>query len=277
MDWELQRRVALRVSEKAWTAGVEEVAKRISKIEAEYLLEKTRLNEELYLDDQTAKVTRRPRPPGRPVALPTLLQALRDDLDDLAAGNLLPRGCYEFRVLDRMLSKYDKQPDRIEMDVVKVLGLVQKQISEGTLPAGEPALLGLCTSLDAVKHDIYAKYPDIREARAQRMAEAVRGADPGEIEGAKEALEVLPELVEEELAEEIIEDLEEVVEASENGQTPDSDAVMRSGNRLGKIWLILSKAVAGSGIGAAAVIAVNEALPILQGLWQLMARLLGIG
>lgn len=82
-------------------------------------------------------------------------------------------------------------------------------------------------------------------------------------------------VVEDDFAEEIIEDLEEVVEPRSG--PPDTDATSRSGNRLAKIWLVLKKTVAGTGIAAGAVVAIDQALPVLQALWQIMSRLLGIG
>jgi hypothetical protein len=274
LPWELQRRVALGVSDEVWEQGVGAVAEEIRKIEAEYLAEQSSLAEDVFYNDETARIARRVVPQAQPKTMANMLAALRDDLEDASSGNLLSKTAYDYRTLDRMMTKYHRNPERVEMDVVKISGSLRRQIDAGDLPDA-PEVEGLCTTLVEIGLEIRAQHPEIDEARLKRGAKAVQESSAAERKEILAGLDAIRATVEEDFAEEIIEDLEDVVEAKDG--PPDEDATSRSGNRLAKIWLVLKKAVAGTGISAGAVVAINEALPVLQTLWQIMAKLLGIG
>jgi hypothetical protein len=273
LDWGLQRRIAL-IPNDVWENGVAAVAEAIREIEAEYLAEQTALAEDVFYNDETARIARRVVPQAQPKTIANMLAALRDDLEDASSGNLLSKTAYDYRTLDRMMTKYHRNPERVEMDVVKISGSLRRQIDAGDLPDA-PEVEGLCTTLVEIGLEIRAQHPEIDEARLKRGAKAVQESSAAEREEMLAGLDAIRATVEEDFAEEIIEDLEDVVEAKDG--PPDEDATSRSGNRLAKIWLVLKKAVAGTGISAGAVVAINEALPVLQTLWQIMAKLLGIG
>jgi hypothetical protein len=273
LDWELQKRVAL-IPNDVWEQGNGAVAEAIREIEAEYLAEQSSLAEDVFYNDETARIARRVVPQAQPKTMANMLAALRDDLEDASSGNLLSKTAYDYRTLDRMMTKYHRNPERVEMDVVKISGSLRRQIDAGDLPDA-PEVEGLCTTLVEIGLEIRAQHPEIDEARLKRGAKAVQESSAAERKEILAGLDAIRATVEEDFAEEIIEDLEDVVEAKDG--PPDEDATSRSGNRLAKIWLVLKKAVAGTGISAGAVVAINEALPVLQALWQIMAKLLGIG
>lgn len=171
LDLELQLRIA-SIGDEIWGTDFPTLETEIKRIQAERLLEQTTLAEDVYYNDETARVARTIIPQARPKAMATILAALRDDLEDASSGNLLSKTSYDYRTLDRMMTKYHLNPERVEMDVVKISASLRRQIDAGDLPDA-PEVEGLCSTLVEIGLEIRAQHPEIDEARTKRGAKAV--------------------------------------------------------------------------------------------------------
>ena len=270
IDWQFARKVA-KIDEVHWEDGAEAVGLEINRLQAEHLAQQTALAEDVFYNEATARVSRNLIPMQHPKTMATLLGALRDALEDASQGNGLTERAFEYRKLDRMMTKYAHNPERVEMDVVQVWGSLQRQMDDNHLP-DTPELMGLCDVLDETRREIHALHPTIKDARARRMLEGVRGASEDEKVQMRDGVASIHAVVEAEFADEIVEDLEDIIDGA-----GDTDAAARAGNRLAKTWLVLKAAVAGTGVSAGAIVAIDQALPVLQNLWQILSKLLGIG
>jgi hypothetical protein len=211
LDWDLQRAVAL-IDDTVWIAGPEAVAERIRDIEktfveerraanqAEFLVAKLPLAERVEFDFETARFRVVPIPVAKPDLLGTTLAQVADALDDALANpsNGLTERSRETQVLRRMLDRYGNDPQRIEMDLVSVVGSITRQVASDELPASEE-ILALHDACDQAARGVRATHPEVSENR-RILSEQARRELPDEAKAQlREALPVLEAISDEAL------------------------------------------------------------------------------
>jgi hypothetical protein len=286
LDWDLQRAVAL-IEDAVWQAGPEAVAERIHEIEAGFLIEKLPQSERVEFDFETARFRVVPIPVAKPDLLGATLAQVADALDDALANpsNGLGERSRETRVLRRMLERYGNDPQRIEMDLVSVVGSITRQIAADEMPASAE-ILALHEACDQSARGVRATHPEVAENRRILSDQAWRELPDEAKAQLREALPVLEAISDEHLAEEWRADIPALINdavgpVKKNApMLPGADAATRVGSRAAKmsIWLTrqevreaVDKLLASTGFKVLGIIAtVRAVVEIIIALLMLM-------
>ncbi|MEO1788961.1 MAG: hypothetical protein AAFR34_04595 [Pseudomonadota bacterium] len=187
LDWELQRAVAL-IDHEVWEAGPERVAERIREIEADFTYRAAKINETLVLDETSLVFSAKPVASSNAGRLARHLSRVSDALDDIIAlggNNGLTENTSEYRMIRRLVEKYEDDPERIAFDLTDVNGIIRRQIKSGEYPDNEPirilqAANTACISticdmepdVAAELDRVYPREPEVLEEEGQNVIEA---------------------------------------------------------------------------------------------------------
>ncbi|MCF2872492.1 hypothetical protein L0664_15560 [Octadecabacter sp. G9-8] len=258
--------------------GIAAVAERIETLSAALIIDETGLIEELYYNVEQGHIARKIPPAANQNSISLTLTAVEDDLNEAVRGNYLSENTYVVRVLRRTIEIHAKNPERVEMDLVKVSKNLRGQIDKGDLPDA-PELEGLHDTCVTGALDIRALHPNIAEARAQRGLQAIREASTEEKASIAESFETIRAISEVTLADDVIDDLKELTDGDAVPMSGDveltTDAIIRSSSRTAKMWLIAKKVAAGTPGAAATIVVFDQAIPVLQKVWPILMKLLG--
>lgn len=175
LDWNLQRQIAL-IPHLEWLKGPENISQLIDDLVARHLAARLPLSETIAFNEDTNRFHAIPAPIANPPLLGASLTQVADALEDVLAdpSNGLHDRSREVRVLQRTLTKYGNDPQRIEMDFTSLHAGLTRQIVVGELPPSEE-LLGLQHALEEGAQAIRATHPDVADNRriveAQKIAE----------------------------------------------------------------------------------------------------------
>jgi len=164
MPWDLQEKVAL-IDQEVWEKGTQAVAEEIAKIEASFIAGTVK---ESIIETPLGKLTLVPQPFKETRHFGQLMDTLRDTLEFATADfrNGLSRECYQALMIERMLTRYANDPQRVEMDCERVKVSLMQDMAEDTIPTS------------AANRDLVQTLGDvagsIRESDAEIAANRVR-------------------------------------------------------------------------------------------------------
>jgi hypothetical protein len=215
-------------------------------MEAAFLIGKLPLAERVEFDFEAARFRVVPIPATKPGLLGATLAQVADALDDALANpsNGLTERSREARVLRRMLERYGNDPQRIEMDLVSVVGSITRQITTDDLPASAE-ILALSDACDQAARGVRATHPEVAENRRILSGQAWRELPDEDKAQLRDALPVLEAISDADLAEEWRADIPALINDA-IGPVPDTaprlpgaDTATRVGSRVAKmsIWL----------------------------------------
>jgi len=211
INWELTARIA-QISNDVWQKGSRAVAAEIAKIKATLLKDSLPQAETVEIDPNTGLFIATPISVQNAPLLGALLSRVTDSLDDALQGNnALNDRSREVKVLERTLSRYSNDPQRIEMDFTSISVGLRRQMNEtGDLPQSEDNRALLEALEDAVK-GIRASHPDVAENRITLAQQAMKELPEGKVDLLKDAKPVLIAMSHGRMAEGFSEDIPELI------------------------------------------------------------------
>lgn len=211
IDWKLQQEVAL-ISDEVWDQGPSAVALAIEEIKAQKLQDRLPQAETIDIDPETGLFTATPVPVQNTPLMGTFLSRVADSLGDALQGNnALNDRSREVKVLERTLSRYSNDPQRIEMDFTSIAVGLRRQLNDTRdLPQSEDNLALLEAVEDAVK-GIRAAHPDVAENRITLAQQAMKELPPDQIDLLEDAKPVLIAMSQGRLAEGFSDDIPELI------------------------------------------------------------------
>ncbi|MGB0507958.1 MAG: hypothetical protein ACPGGK_17360 [Pikeienuella sp.] len=248
-DWRIQREVAL-IDDSVWTAGPKAVAEEITRIQASFLAQTAPQAETIELNPETNRFRAVPIPTNNPKLLAATLSQVSDALDDTLSlpSNGLTERSRETRVIQRVVSRYGNDPQRVEMDFTSVASGLRRQIHETEdLPPTEDNLALLGAVEDAVLA-IRETHPEVAENRATLAKAKLKELSEEDKQALADAAPTLIEISEGALAEDFINDIPAMTGATDDwrpipatdGVTRQADGVgsatARTASRTAKIW-----------------------------------------
>ncbi len=207
LDWDLQYAVADLPSED-WDQGPDWIADKISEIEANFLGRRLPLAETISYSSDTGRLLAIPQPVAKPDLLGATLSQIADTLDDVIASpsNGMNERSREYIVLNRTITKYGNDPQRVEMDLTSVYGGIARQIVSDELPASEENL-ALQKALQEGAQGIRATHPEIAKNREILAGQALAELSDSDKETLAAAHPMLEEISEGQLREDWQEDI----------------------------------------------------------------------
>lgn len=234
----------IKIDDAVWKAGAEAVAAEIGRIQAEFLTDQNPLAETIQLNPETNRFYATPIPVQNPPLIGALLSRVQDSVADATLGNNgLNDQSREVRVLNRTLSRYSNDPQRVEMDFTSVAVGLRRQI-HGTaeLPSSEDNLALLEAVEDGVR-GIRAAHPDVVENRLILAQQSLRELSADHVELLEDAKLVLVAISEDIMAEDFAADIPSLINdallplPSGAPALPGADAATRVFNRSAKMAL----------------------------------------
>lgn len=195
-----------------WEAGPMQMAERIAAIEADYLSEKTKLQETIELTPETGLCRVVTAEVQNPALTAALLSRVADCLDDALSGNngLTPMS-REVKTLRRTIEKYGNDPQRMELDFTSVSVSLRRQIHDtGELATSEDNL-ALLEATEEGARGIRANHPEIAENRNRLAQQALTEMNREDLEFLEEARPVLVALSEGQMAEDFARDIPQLI------------------------------------------------------------------
>ncbi|MEM7438194.1 MAG: hypothetical protein AAF393_01250 [Pseudomonadota bacterium] len=244
----LQRKVA-SIKAKIWEEGAEAVAEEIERIKAEFLAEKAPLAEDIVFNEESSKFLAVPREIAKPDLLGATLSQVEDALEDCLAdaGNGLTERSRETRVLNRTLTRYANDPQRVEMDLTSVAIGLRRQFEETEeLPKTEENL-ALQKAVEEGAIAIRATHPEVAENREIIANQALQELPEADREALDQAQEVFQVITEGAMAEDFAEDIPALINDTllplPDGapKLPGADPATRVFSRTSKIAQLLQK------------------------------------
>jgi len=244
LPWSLLERIALEVTEEDWKQKPAHVNGLIAGIEAAFLRDATPLNEKLVVSEESGEVFSEPVEAKQPDLMATHLQRIEDALKRALKNNGLTEESLETNILFDLFAKFRNDPERVEMDLVEVVGSLNSQISNNWLP-DSPVINSLINSCRQGALDIRAMNPELAENRAIRARQAAREMTGEEKAILEDGIEAIKPLLREDLREQFESDFKRLINDA-IGPLPEGapplpapDPAMRMANRIAKVSLMV--------------------------------------
>ena len=241
VDTELLREI-VRIPDRDWAQGAEHVRDLIAEFEAaRRLRDATPLAEKIYFDDRSGKLRVEPVRMLPPDLYDTGLEKLQDAVDDAREASERNPNSYTalqptLEMLDRTLTKYRDNPQRVHDDQLLAVRRVRQLLKEGYVP-DDAEIASLIQVLDTNAVDIRAAIPAVAVAVKKRSEVRIRELDPAERNCIRSAVDAVASASDESLAEEMREDDRATFESG--GVGPDIESPYRVASRLAAVASIL--------------------------------------
>lgn len=250
-NWDLAFEV-IKIEKKVWEQGAEAVATEIERIQAKYFTTQHPLAETIQLNPETNRFFATPIPIQNAPLIGALLSRVQDSVEDATLGNNgLNEQSREVRVLNRTLSRYSNDPQRVEMDFTSVTVGLRRQIHDtAELPNSEDNLALLEAVEDGVR-GIRAAHSDVAENRLIIAQQSLRELSADQVELLEDAKPVLVAISEDIMAEDFAADIPSLINdallplPSGAPALPGADAATRVFNRVSHIRLMYDRFVQG--------------------------------
>ena len=241
VDAELLREI-VRIPDHDWAQGAEHVGELIAAFGVgRRLRDATPLAEKIVFDERSGKLRVEPIRMLPPDLYDTGLEKLQDAVDDArAASKRNPNGYTALQptleMLDRTLTKYRGNPQRVHDDQLLAVRKVQQLVNEGYVP-DDQEVASLIQVLDTNAVDIRAAIPAVAVAVKKRSEVRIRELDPAERNRIRSAVDAVASASDESFAEEMREDDRATFESE--GVGPDIESPYRLASRLAAVATIL--------------------------------------
>lgn len=234
----------IKIPDEIWERGAEAVATEIERIQAKHFTIQHPLAETIQLNPETNRFYTTPTPVRNAPLIGALLSRVQDSIEDATLGkNGLNEQSREVRVLNRTLSRYSNDPQRVEMDFTSVAVGLRRQIYDTSeLPNSEDNLALLEAVEDGVR-GIRAAHPDVAENRLILAQQSMRELPQDKIELLEDALPMLVAMSEDVMAEDFAADIPALINDAllplPNGAPPlaGADKATRIFNRVAHMQL----------------------------------------
>lgn len=196
------------IADDDWEQGAEHIRDHLAAFEiGRRLRDATPLAEEIVFDEPTGKLRVEPIPMLPPDLYQTGLEKLQDAVDDARAAITRNPNSYSallptLQLLDRTLTKYRGNPQRVHDDQLLAHRKVAQLIDDGYVPADEE-ITSLLQVLDTNAVDIRAAVPAVAVAVKRRSEVRFHELEPAERDRVRSAVDAVASCSEESLAEEM--------------------------------------------------------------------------
>ena len=250
LDWQLQNDIA-NIPDDEWMKGIDHIGGLIVHLESRRLADNIKEKIEF---SSTGRLTVVPQAFNETQHLGQLLVVVRDTLD-LASGNLrngLPHDCYQVQVIDRALTRYGNDPQRIEMDFERAKVSLMQDMAEDSIPVSA-ANRDLVQALGDAAGSIRESNPDIAANRERLNRIRLSELSEEDAEKVAEVAVSVAEISEGTLKEDLLEDRFRLPGVKRDDGLPDpvvpiggaernaaleaQAAQLRVYSRLAKVWL----------------------------------------
>ena len=210
VDPELLREI-VGIPDRDWAQGAERVGELIAAFEVgRRLRDATPLAENIVFDEDSGKLRVEPVRMLPPDLYDTGLEKLQDAVDDArAASKRNPNGYTALQptleILDRTLTKYRGNPQRVHDDQLLALRRVQRLVNDGYVP-DDQEIASFAQVLETNAVDIRGAVPAVAVAVKKRSEVRFRELDPAGRRRIRSAVDAVASASDASLAEEMRED-----------------------------------------------------------------------
>lgn len=236
INWDLQLRIVLELTDEEWDAGPETVARRIEEIRDDWLQQALPQTDRLHFDYQTLKLSIVQDTLNAEKLVETTLKQVEFSLSTLNSSNCgLNSSSTAWIYIQFTLDQCRDDANAIEQN----LDIAQQDIETGLKEAryqDDPKLTALKSMLERAIMDLRANHPDVADAWETRIKYKLKDATHKQKQFIVEASTMLAEVSTERLAEELKLDAKTI--AQETGEAPKT-ATRRFFGRIAQMNVIV--------------------------------------